>query len=684
MICFGKVKSVKLTAVFSLFLGCYIFQMYAHSVETSAAESVNISAAIACLTNSSNLYAEQKWKEALFEAQLGEIYDPKTADFLYIEALCSLKLRYPNADVLEKAEAACAEGMTWRFYDLSAARLLCAKINLNMMRYAEAFAFVRLLPFPSAESDYILAASFYGLGKDENAREVINSALTKWPFSPEFAKLFFTMERGKKITPQAKQLARDIIDRLYAVQEQDPSLLIFASPFEVKSEENIRRLKIYRNMYLPFTEQYGEEELYNHSYSILLCLRYGIIDEQTAVAEFFNLKSEYYNPVLQLNMELHTMYESHLIEFLRIIGSPRLRETIRENLASYEGLLLDDTNGDLIANSKIYYRNGRPFYAEFDETQDGYPEYRVECSFGIPVKIYGKRDAFSVMYDEYPVVKTYSARKKTYAMRPLTLKWPPIQLNELNLQLYNQNEKQDSFFSLKVNERTEKLHERYLTYSAAYSQEPADEIEGGIHQIFFDKGEPISSETTVNGNIYSKTNYKSGLPVLKRVDKNGDGYFETVIEYDFNGELKKISADLNKNKFYEYAEIYNEDGSVVKTWDSDEDGKTEISYTQYKNGTSITEWMHPKLKKTVSVRFEKNIPVELIDGNIKRKIAASGAEPVYWLRQLPDIPESINKKISEIFNQNELPVVSYMFAVNEFEIFAVRSGGLIFAEILNE
>ena len=172
--------------------------------------------------------------------------------------------------------------------------------------------------------------------------------------------------------------------------------------------------------------------------------------------------------------------------------------------------------------------------------------------------------------------------------------------------------------------------------------------------------------------------------MLKRIDKNGDGYFETVIEYDFNGELKKISADLNKNKFYEYAEIYNEDGSVVKTCDSDEYGKTEISYTQYKNGTSITEWMHPKLKKTVSVRFEKNIPVELIDGNIKRKIAASGAEPVYWLRQLPDIPESINKKISEIFNQNELPVVSYMFAVNEFEIFAVRSGGLIFAEILNE
>ena len=272
MICFGKVKSVKLTAVFSLFLGCYIFQMYARSVETSTAESVNISAAIACLTNSSNLYAEQKWKEALFEAQLGEIYDPKTADFLYIEALCSLKLRYPNADVLEKAEAACAEGMTWRFYDLNAARILCAKINLNMMRYAEALAFVRLLPFPSAESDYILAASFYGLGKDESARGVINSALTKWPFSPEFAKLFFTMERGKKITPQAKQLARDIIDRLYAVQEQDPSLLIFASPFEVKSEENIRRLKIYRNMYLPFTEQYGEEELYNHSYSILLPL----------------------------------------------------------------------------------------------------------------------------------------------------------------------------------------------------------------------------------------------------------------------------------------------------------------------------------------------------------------------------------------------------------------------------
>ncbi|MGF7109359.1 tetratricopeptide repeat protein [Treponema pedis] len=680
MIFFNKIKTFFIFGLFFLY-SFFTTAQDVRSAETSAAGSVNIAAAIACLNNSSNLYFEGKWEEALFEAQLGEVYDPQTADFLYIEALCALKLNYPFADALEKAEAACASGMVWRLYDLNSARLLCAEINCKIMRYGEALSLIKLLPFSSAKSDYIRAAAFYGFGRDEEARAVINEAMTRWTFTPDFAKLFFIMERGKKITGGAKRLAEHIIERLYIWQDEDPSLLIFASPFEAKSEENIRRLKIYRNMYLPFTRQYGLQELYNHSYSILLCLRYGIIDEQTAVTEFFNLTSTYYNPVLKTEIKLHTMYESHLIELMRIIGSPVLREKIRETLSSYEGLLLDDENGDLTVDSKIYYKNGRPLYAEFDTLQDGYPEYSVECAFGIPVKIYGKRREFTVTYDEYPSVKNFASGEKLYVMRPRDLKWKPVQLTELNLQLYKKNEKQDAFFSLKINKRTEKLHERYLTYSSVYSEEPFALIEGGIKKVFFDKGVPIKAEITSGEILYSKTDYKKGLPFLELIDKNGDGYFETLSDYDSNGELRQISIDSDKNKFYEYIEIYNRDDSVIKTWDSDEDGKIEITHIQYKNGNSVTSWIHPQSKQKISVYFENGIPVSLEDGSIKRKIVVSGEQKVYWLKNIPDIPQNINKKIAEIFNQNELPVVSYMFSVNEFEVFAVRSGGLIFAEI---
>lgn len=96
--------------------------------------SVNVSAAVAALQDAAALYTDGKFEQALFQAQLGSVYDPNTADFLYLEALCSLKLKRPLAEVLEKSEAACADGLLWRFYDVNAARLLAAKANYRMQK----------------------------------------------------------------------------------------------------------------------------------------------------------------------------------------------------------------------------------------------------------------------------------------------------------------------------------------------------------------------------------------------------------------------------------------------------------------------------------------------------------------------------------------------------------------------
>ena len=49
---------------------------------------------------------------------------------------------------------------------------------------------------------------------------------------------------------------------------------------------------------------------------------------------------------------------------------------------------------------------------------------------------------------------------------------------------------------------------------------------------------------------------------------------------------------------------------------------------------------------------------------------------------IPDIPEGTNEKIVEIFNQKDVQVVSYMFQLNEIDVYAVRSGGYIFAEVI--
>ena len=126
-------------------------------------------------------------------------------------------------------------------------------------------------------------------------------------------------------------------------------------------------------MYLLFTESYDLNDLYNRSYSTLLCLRYGIIDEQTAVNEFLSAKVYYFNPILKEYVLTQAMYESHLVELLRLVINSELRNELKTFLSIYEGLIVDDENGDLIIDSKIYYKNGRPWCAEFDSLQTGYP-----------------------------------------------------------------------------------------------------------------------------------------------------------------------------------------------------------------------------------------------------------------------------------------------------------------------
>ncbi|MGI5084705.1 tetratricopeptide repeat protein [Treponema putidum] len=663
---------------------CAFFILICIGLYANQSEGVNLSAALSYLQNSARLFTEEKWNEALFEAQLGEVYDPKTADFLYIQAMCGLKLNHPNEDILEKADASCTDGMVWRLYDINAGRLLAAQINCRMLKYKEALDLIRLLPFESADSDYVKADALYGLGRDTEAKRLILEASDRWSFDARFAKLFFLRERGKKIDFLGKKLSEHILSRLYVWQEENPSLLLLASPFETKSEENIRRLKLYRGMYLPFSESNYLEDLYYRSYSTLLCLRYGIIDEQTAVSEFLSSKVYYFNPILKEYTLTHAMYESHLVELLRLVSNSILRNEIKNFLSVYDGLIVNDENADLIIDSKIYYKNGRPWCAEFDTFQTGYPEYTVECNFGIPSAIHGKKNEYTAVYDAYPAVKTFTKNSVIYVMRPLDLTWAPIELKELNLKLYGINQKQNAFFSLKIDKNAESLHQGTLIYSSAFSEENTPYIDGGVKKVFFDKGIPIKAEVTVSGNLYSQTNYRNGLPVFENIDKDGDGYFETRVEYDSVGLLKRIDIDLNKNKLYEYSELYEKDASIIKIWDNDEDGNFEIKYIQYENGDSQTEWVHPKLNKRVSVNFKNGIPVNLFDGEKRLDLIPSDKGNLFWLNKSPTNIEKINEKIIEIFNQTGLAVVSYMFSINNIEVYAVRSGGFVFAEIVNE
>ena len=76
--------------------------------------------------------------------------------------------------------------------------------------------------------------------------------------------------------------------------------------------------------------------------------------------------------------------------------------------------------------------------------------------------------------------------------------------------------------------------------------------------------------------------------------------------------------------------------------------------------------------------------VQLFDGKENLILIPSDKGNLFWLNRTPINIEKVNEKIIEIFNQTSLPVVSYVFSINNVEVFAVRSGGFVFAEIIND
>ena len=51
------------------------------------------------------------------------------------------------------------------------------------------------------------------------------------------------------MTRAGKKLADSLLQQLYVWIEQEPSLAVYAAPFDPNPQENSRRLKVYRNMH---------------------------------------------------------------------------------------------------------------------------------------------------------------------------------------------------------------------------------------------------------------------------------------------------------------------------------------------------------------------------------------------------------------------------------------------------
>lgn len=656
---------------FSLALLCLFFLGYGSAFAAdgnqgkSAQKTVNVAAAIRSLEKCTLLLASSDWSAAEFEARLGFSYDATLADFSYIEALSLAARGFPRADTIERLEYSLAPGLFWRTYSRNDALLLCARLYSETNRYAEALSRISTITdIALPDVDYVRILSSYGLGKIDEARSLVLAALDKWPFDPRFPRVFLINERARTPTANSKKLASTILSRLYLWENEDRELLLLAVPFESDPAVRQRNIRIYRNMRKD--DGLISSRAVQNPLATVYALEYGIIGEDSAFDEIFSAE----NTGISL---------SSLSSLCSLIGTATSRTKISSRLVSYSGIITDDANGDGYLDSKVLYRLGRPVEGIFDPDQDGYPDFTVNCDLGLPTSITLRKGRPLVNYDTYPFVRSVTDGDREYTIKPLGFAWAPLDWILQDFRLDGVK-----FYTIALTGKENTLTERLLVQSSAFFSEPAADRKGAITRVVLDSGIPVSSESRDRGQVYSWTSWTRGYPSLTKADRDGDAYFETTMTYTNLGILQTVVIDRNGNRKNEYREEYFSDGSSKMQWDSDENGLFEITWTVTPEKLETTTWLHPDTGRPVIITVEEGMPRSVIYGEIRATVIKDPVENLWWINRIPSKSREIVMKINNILNREDPSVVSCSITVDGKRIHAVRTGGLVFAESMDE
>ncbi|MGI5090115.1 tetratricopeptide repeat protein [Treponema sp. OMZ 805] len=645
-------------------------------------QQMNTSYALQYLQKAAEFYTDANYAEALEYVEKGMTFDDSFADFFYLKAQCLIQLDGTRAQCLDAAETALTSGLKLRIYNRDNLVLLLARLYTETEHYSEAIQVLDSLAFDSADRDFYRAAALYGLGRDGQARDVIEIALSRWSFDVRFPRLFFLQERDKAMTRAGKKLADALLQQLYVWIEQEPSLAVYAAPFDPNPKENSRRLKVYRSMYEADNRNLDAR---TQLAAVLAELRYGVIDEKTAIKEFFAVTVAAHLPQ-RTNGKAPTsaLYSDQLIELCRLTGTNAMRKEIGNRLKTFSGVLLEDDNRDGISDTVVFFEQGRPVSAYFDLNQDEVYEYQVQCNFGAPDLIFTPKNGYAVQYDSYPAVHSIvqKAERREYIMRPLALRWEPVSQTELDLRLRDTDAEAPAFFTLRLRNNARLLQEHDFIFSVLYSEEPAPSDNNALMRMHFEDGRIISAEIKTGTKTLALARYRNGVLAQKEYDYDGDGFFEVLEQYGKQGKLEKISVDINKNKLFEYYEMYKTDGTIIKNWDKNEDGIPEIQYTQFPSGNAQTVWKHRYSGLPVSVYYKKGTPERLTIGKTSVPLIKDPTQNIYWLEMRPSFSDKVAEKLAELFKDTNSYMEARTVIIGSYELYAVRSEGAVFVQML--
>ncbi len=659
-------------------------------------------------------------------------YDSSIADLYYIQAISLYEQGKEAYNVIPLLEQSLNEnGVEWYIYNKDAARILLARLYVDVKRVENALTVLNEVPVLNT-SDAMLtrAKAQYVLGKIDQARELVFNGANQYPLDTRFDELFYIqeysplMESQVIISPAEMQqtdseelpdLAVNDIQLIDTTENQiesleNSSLVVdefsyFASFFNKRAQQfstTNTTLLLHSAIFSENTEDknrllrawnaQGEK----HPLYAIHALKSSIIDEEAAFEYMLAFFSEIELTILQ--------------DFIGMLKEESVIEKAHAYFSSYEGSVLIDTDDDLHIELTVQYKRGRPLRIEYDENQDGLLTWSMLNDYGEPKSIELFEENLVVEYGTWPYVRKVSDNaplKESYVYNLVadTFSLPVIDFieddtfkNILSLNFYTP--------VVLPNEKVETLD----LFNASYLIDFATtEYQGSRGRFTLLDGVVKSATYTQNEMPYAFAHFQGGVPVSRNVDRDNNGSYEVIEIYaeDDTGTkdyqklldevfgfehvamgqyIQKIYVDLNNDGFDDFSEEYVMDGATLSTWDSNGDGNWDIQFIQSADKIEQEiQYMHPLTNTIQSVQIENGIPI-LANG---KPVTVDSNFNFYWIGENlgSSYAEQIMTELSLRNSTVSLTVSDLLWnsSTEQFmRIVGIKNGDMYFGEIFYE
>jgi len=477
-----------------------------------------------------DLAEEGRWHELLLGMERANDFSDLSSDISFLLALSRFHQNIPSPLVLEALYRAFAVD-SWTVFDPEEARIFLAERLIALRAWPLALQEISFLKDSPKQAE--LQLRVLSVYRPAEFYTYLNEVLDRYPRESPPARIFLEFINAK--------LARDIIPNeadmqiLYLLMRRlpillplDPDLGWMIAPFFLDIEDARRHVLAYRAVNNPIPA------------SIPVALNLGVINEETALAEFFFPAEAYAPPGLDLYL---------LGEIWSLLRNNQSRNLFIRYLEGYSGIIYNDADRDGIPETIAEYRNGQLVSSSYNYLQDGIPDLVIYFSNGVPVRALAVLlpepgiNTAEIFWERFPSILHVEYMGAKYIPRPLEFFYQPFWYEDLwGSGLYFPH--RDSIVS--------PLTRRNLVTNSIRIERPSREFSGATEIIDLADSIPIRAREYAGSLLVSETEFFQGRPILQRLDLNLDGHMDTIRYFYSNQIPSEIFNLLEPWELWDY------------------------------------------------------------------------------------------------------------------------------------